>query len=398
MDGSAGFRAGGGGNYLRSFFILMPKEKRPDGSGGRYDPPGPRPKATEERLDAIRAEAESTGKVASGAGAGADPATGQHAEMARANTRGDGPSYYNLPVVKPPTWTWEVPMYFFIGGIAGVAAVVALIAQIFSGDPRLVRVALYIAFAGLVLCPVFLISDLGRPSRFLNMLRVFKWRSAMSMGSWILSGFGGCGTLALAAHEMIYYKLQLPLLTPLLPALYWIGLVTGAITGLLLASYTGVLVGATAIPVWHENRRLLPAHFLTGGLGGCSALLELCGFLVPATQFIGFVASSIETLIGAGLELRHRRVDAPLHHGRSGWTMRLAGTLAGPVSLIIRAVWHASATGRHAAAIAFLFGALCTRYAWVWAGRASAHDPQALFETQHAAMARGRKTESPAHG
>ena len=106
----------------------MPTPENPSGRSGA----GARqPKATEARLDAIRAEAEATGKVASGAGAGAaGPPT--QAEMSQANTRGQGPSYYNLPLVKPPTWSWEVPMYFFIGGIAGIASVIALMAQIFS--------------------------------------------------------------------------------------------------------------------------------------------------------------------------------------------------------------------------------------------------------------------------
>ena len=368
----------------------MATQEKSGGAGSRL------PKATEARLDAIRAEAQATGKVASAAGADAGAGTEKQSSMAEANTRGQGPSYYNLPVLKQPTWTWEVPAYFFIGGIAGVASVVALIGQLCSGDPRLIRVALYMAFAGTLLCPIFLISDLGRPTRFLYMLRVFKWRSPMSMGSWILSAFGACSTLALAAHEAIHYQLHLPIIAPLFPALLWIGLFTAAITGLLLAGYTGVLVGATAIPVWHENRKLLPAHFLTGGLGGCSAVLELFGFLLPVTQFIGFAASGISTIIGILLELRHKRVDAPLHHGRSGITMRIAGVLEGPTALIIRAIWHGSSAGRHAAAIAFLLGALCTRYAWVWAGRASAQDPQALFETQHSALAR-RDAASAAH-
>ena len=173
----------------------------------------------------------------------------------------------------------------------------------------MVRVALWVAFVGTGLCPALLISDLGRPLRFLNMLRVFKWRSAMSMGSWILSAFGGAAFLALATNELILYGIQ----NPFLPPLRWVGEFAGALTGLLLASYTGVLIGATAIPVWHENRRLLPGHFLTSGLGGSSAILELFGFLVPATQILGFAAASIETLIGIILELRHGRVYAPLH-------------------------------------------------------------------------------------
>src|SRR5580698_7268652 len=203
------------------------------------NPAGPSyPKASEERLDAIRNEASVSGKVVTGAG------------QAHANARIPGAEdYYNLPVLKPPTWTWEVPLYFFVGGISGVSSVIAFVGHLFQADPRVVRVALWIAFVGTGLCPALLISDLGRPLRFLNMLRVFKWRSAMSMGSWILSAFGGAAFMAVAANEAIRHGLNLPLL----PQIAWLGEFGGAITGLLLASYTGVLLGATAIPVWHQH-------------------------------------------------------------------------------------------------------------------------------------------------
>jgi formate-dependent nitrite reductase membrane component NrfD len=343
-----------------------------DNPGAPSRPPI-RPKASENRLDAIRNEASATGKVVTGAG--------QAHASAHANTNATIPGaedYYNLPVLKPPTWTWEVPLYFFVGGIAGMSSLIAFVGHLFHADPRMIRVALWIPLIGAGLCPALLISDLGRPLRFLNMLRVFKWRSAMSMGSWILSAFGGAAFLALATNELVLRGIHLPFLLPL----QWLAEFAAALTGLLLASYTGVLIGATAIPVWHENRLLLPGHFLTSGLGGSAAILELFGFLVPATQILGFATTTIETLIGFILELRHGRIYAPLHEGKSGWTMRIAGALEGPIALIIRIFWHSSANGRHAAAICFLVGSVSSRYAWIWAGRASAHDPQALFEDQ----------------
>jgi hypothetical protein len=91
-----------------------------------------------------------------------------------------------------------------------------------------------------------------------------------------------------------------------------------------------ILIGATAIPVCSENRTLLPAHFLTSGLGCSAGMLELAGFLIPLTQVLGFVASGLETLIEIFLEVRRRPVDAPLHHGRSGATLRIAGLLEVP--------------------------------------------------------------------
>jgi hypothetical protein len=210
------------------------------------------------------------------------------------------------------------------------------------------------------------------------MLRVFKLRSAMSMGAWILVAFSNCAFLAVLCFELILRGFANPFSSSML----WLLEGSAAITGLLLASYTGVLIGATAIPVWSENRELLPAHFLTSGLGGSAAILELAGFLIPATQILGFVGSGLETLIEVFLEVRKRPVDAPLHHGRSGKTLRVAGLLEGPAALLLRAFLGSSHTGRYAAAVCFLLGSLLSRYAWIWAGRASANDPHALFNLQ----------------
>ncbi len=138
----------------------------------------------------------------------------------------------------------------------------------------------------------------------------------------------------------------------------------------MLANYTGVLIGATAIPVWFTHRRFLPAHFLTSGLGGSSAILELAGFLIPATQVLGLVTAGLETIFEFVFEIRKPAVDAPLHHGRSGIAFRIAGLLAGPVALAVRIIFGTAAGGRHAAAVCFLVGALISRYAWIWAGRA----------------------------
>ena len=107
----------------------------------------------EARLDALRDEA---------ARRGADGATGT--------------GYYDRPLLKPPVWTWEVPAYLFIGGVAGVAAMIASVSAVAGADVTLVRDARWIAAAGAAISPALLISDLGRPERFIYMLRVFKWR------------------------------------------------------------------------------------------------------------------------------------------------------------------------------------------------------------------------------
>ncbi|PYV46424.1 MAG: formate dehydrogenase, partial [Acidobacteria bacterium] len=136
----------------------------------------------EQRLHEIRREAEQRGAVTA---KGIRP-SGSPFPMASPET-----GYYGIPLLKQPSWTWEIPLYFFVGGAAGASAVVGAIANYTGADRRLVRDARWIAAAGSIISPALLVSDLGRPSRFLNMLRVFKPQSPMSVGVWTLLGFSG---------------------------------------------------------------------------------------------------------------------------------------------------------------------------------------------------------------
>lgn len=324
---------------------------------------------TESGLDALREEAARAGKVQS---RGIVPLAGPFPKPVPAM------SYYGNPLLKPPTWTWQVPLYFFVGGVSGTSAVIALTAHL-SGNLGLLRAALWIAFAGALISAPLLIADLGRPGRFLNMLRVLKLRSAMSVGAWTLAAFSSAAGLALVCHEFAlagYGQGSLLLLE-------WIAEILAAFSGLILASYTSVLLGVTAIPVWSENRTLLPAVFLTGGLGSAAAVLELLGFLISPTQFIGIVASIIETIVAIIIELRGRQVDRPLREGGVGWVTRLGSTLVGPIPLFLRVFWQHSPGVRDVAAFCFIAGALVARYAWIAAGRVSSRDVKTLIDLQH---------------
>src|SRR5262249_47647840 len=201
--------------------------------------------ASEARLLEIRREAEQRGAVAS---AGIRP-TGAPFPVASPET-----GYYGVPLLKQPQWKWEVPVYFFVGGTAGAAAVLGSMARYFGEDKKLVQDARWIAALGGALSPALLISDLGRPERFLNMLRVFKVQSPMSMGSWILSAFSSAAAataFAGAMREKFGDWLPIRLVENAGEAL-------ATTTGLFISNYTGVLIGATAIPVCNENLTTLP--------------------------------------------------------------------------------------------------------------------------------------------
>lgn len=318
----------------------------------------------EQKLRELREEAGRAGRAgAEGVHPDASPLPGHSGQA----TEG----YYGLPLLKAPVWTWEVPAYFFVGGAAGAAAAIAAAARGAGADPALVRDARWIAAAGGLASPPLLISDLGRPERFLNMLRVFKVQSPMSVGAWTLVAFSNAASAAAFADALARSSGGRRRIAVVADAA---GVVSAA-TGVVLATYTGVLIGATAIPVWSQNVRLLPVHFGASGLGSAVALLELMGHQARALNRLAIGAAAIETLIGLSLEARSVPALEPVKEGTSGAITRAGGVLSGPVPLALRLLARRSHTARRAAALSTLAGALLTRVGWIEAGRASAGEP-----------------------
>ena len=320
---------------------------------------------SERRLVEIRREAESTGNVAA---KGVRPG-GAPFPVASPET-----GYYGIPLLKRPSWTWEIPLYFFVGGAAGAAAVVGSVASYTGADRKLVRDARWIAAAGSVISPALLISDLGRPERFLAMLRVFKPQSAMSMGVWTLMGFSG-GASAAAFAQVLKDRFG-----PSFPVrvIEKAGDAASMLFGLPFSNYTGVLIGATAIPAWNENAGDLPMHFGMSGLSAAVGLLELMGNNKSrALQALGLGAALFECWEGLRIEMRRNASLEPLKYGTSGTLTRAGGLLSGPIPALLRVMSLFGGTGnrfRKAASVSAVAGSLLTRIAWIYAGHESAKD------------------------
>jgi len=320
---------------------------------------------SEKRLEELREQAWKDGVVA---GRGVDVAGGPIPRK---------PGYYGQPVVKPPVWTWEIPVYFFVGGLAGMSAVIALAAAIFH-HVDLARAAMWLAAIGAVTSPILLTLDLGRPHLFINMLRVFKPQSPMSMGAWILTAFGACvvpGLIALELHALHTFTGAVDQFLRIVAGLL---IFASAFFGMLLATYTGVLIGATAIPAWFLHRVLLPIHFGVAGLGSAAALLELLGHRIAPLNAIGFLAAAVESVLLVWLTLdKDGAADRAIHEHNSGWLIRIGEILNGPLALVLRFFGLVPL-----AAISFLIGALISRFGWIAVGKVSGSDPESVFTAE----------------
>lgn len=295
-------------------------------------------------------------------------------------------SYYGRPILKEPTWKApDIAGYLFAGGLAGASSGLAAGAAI-TGRPALARISRIGAVLAIGGSLGALVHDLGRPARFVNMLRVAKWTSPMNMGSWLLSGYAPLAGVAAFSD-----------VTGRLPRVGQASGVGAAVLGTGVASYTAVLIADTAVPAWHEVWQELPFLFVgsaasaAGGLGLLAAPVAQTG---PARRL---------AIGGAGIELgmtevmirRAGLVSETFEQDRAGALMRAAkiATVAGAVGAAVfgrRSRWGSAASGA-----ALLAGSALTRFGIFEAGRASTLDPKYVVVPQRERA--GANASKPAH-
>ncbi|HEY8482228.1 MAG TPA: NrfD/PsrC family molybdoenzyme membrane anchor subunit [Spirillospora sp.] len=288
-------------------------------------------------------------------------------------------SYYGLPVLNPPVWkAADIAGYFFLGGLAGAGSVLAAGAQL-TGRPAAARALKISSLAALGGSTAALIHDLGRPSRFANMLRVMKPTSPMSMGSWLLAAYGP----AVGAAALLD-------VTGLFPRLGAAATAGAAVLGPAVATYTAVLVSDTAVPAWHEVHRELPAVFAgsaTAAASGMALIASPVGETAPM-RTAAVAGTAVELAAARIMQRRAGLVAEPYGRGGAGRFMR-AGEILSAAGAACGAVL--GGRGRAAAALsgaALLAGSACTRFGVFYAGLQSAKDPKYTVVPQRERLAR----------
>ncbi|HEY6538001.1 MAG TPA: NrfD/PsrC family molybdoenzyme membrane anchor subunit [Candidatus Dormibacteraeota bacterium] len=276
-------------------------------------------------------------------------------------------SYYGRPILKKPTWAaLDIAGYFFLGGLAGASSGLAAGAEL-TGRPGLARASKVGALGAASLALVGLIHDLGKPSRFLNMLRVFKPTSPMSVGSWLLAAYGPAAGVAAVTS-----------VTGTFPRTGRAATLAAAAVGSGVAAYTAALISDTAVPAWHGGYREMPFVFVgsaASAAGGLGLLTSSDRESAPARRLAAWGA----VLELSSLRLMEHRLGSaaePMRQGSGGRLLKAAEvlTVAGALSTALpgrrRRLW----AGLGGAAL--LAGSACTRFGIFEAGVASAEDPK----------------------
>jgi len=286
-------------------------------------------------------------------------------------------TYYDQPVLKEPIWKWEIPAYFFTGGLAGGSALASAAADL-SGDEQLARRLAEVSLVATAASGALLVADLGQPKRFHHMLRVVKPSSPMSVGAWLLGAFASSVAAGMVADRI--------------GAGRWarrIPRAAGAVLGAMVASYTAVLVSDTAIPAWHDAHRELPFLFVAGAAAstGSAALLVAPSERTAAMRALTVVGAAAEIGASEVMQRRLRRsvVGEVYVHGAPR-ALSAIGEAAAAVGALAMVLGGNRPRVLRFGALATLGGAVVERFAVMEAGRASARDPKYVVTPQRQRM------------
>lgn len=284
--------------------------------------------------------------------------------------------YYRLALLKEPVWIWSVPLYFYLGGVAGGGAVLA---AALHGRRKLQRLAGWcrsLAFLGTTVGPALLTYDLGKMSRFLYMLRVFRPSSPMSVGSWSLAGTGMLSTLSLLQGDRPSAKMTN---------------YGTALGGLLVSGYTGVLLGNTANPLWQEKRLLLPLLFTSSAVASTAGVLEMMPLngkeekVVQRFGMVGKVGEAASMIAMERAKPANPEAAEAVKKGKGGvlWQTAKAALVAG---ILLDLVPVKSPAKRKISGALTTIGAICLRFALLETGNSAAREPQATIGPQRRRM------------
>jgi hypothetical protein len=297
--------------------------------------------------------------------------------------RGDRPmvpkaefqSYYGQPIVRPAPWAPDIAAYLFTGGLAAGSALLALGGQV-TGHVAARRAGRATALGAVLASTYFLINDLGRPERFLAMLRVAKPTSPMSMGTWALSAFGAAAGVAVVgeAAPLLPERGPLGLVRRVLPAAAATGGVAAAAFAPVVATYTAVLISNTATPSWHAAYRQLPFAFAGSALASGAGVGLIASPSEPARR-MAVLGGAMEMLGTHRVETGNGLLSEPYRQGRAGKLLRaskvltiagMAGAVLGRGSRVVCAL----------SGLSLLTASALTRFGIYHGGLASAEDPK----------------------
>lgn len=289
-----------------------------------------------------------------------------------------GDSYYGRPIINPPVWEErEIAGYLFTGGLAGASSILAAGADL-TGRPALARGSRGMAIGAIGVSLAALIKDLGRPERFLNMLRVFKPTSPMSVGVWILVGYTPLAAGAAASDVL-----------GRLPREGRIAGLGAAVFGSAVATYTAALIANTAVPAWHEGRRELPYLFA----GSAASAAAGWGLIVaprtenePAVR-MAVLGALVELGAEQAMERRLGMIAETLQEGKAGKRLKIAKALTAAGAMGARLLARRNRPAAIAAGAGLLAGSALTRFGLFEAGMASARDPKYTVEPQRQRLA-----------